>query len=335
MELLNTVDVMDIAFHKAYDSNNIYFRMDSTIVALEKSSGELLWEYGIEQASPIGTHKIWVFNDVIIYGAVEQATQYQVLGIVNKNGEDVKLIKTPHRICDNALIHPQKQTLEFLSLHKENAKRYYCSLDVQSGLIQEIQTIDQVVESIFMEDEELFFGGGDGIFKLEQNGIKKVYEQPVFGVIQGQDQTWIVEELNSTLFGLKKWGKTNDLMVSFDAKGGEKSILGNLQVFDNKLYVPLGEGGGLHCYDLATGQLIWVFGKDEMTINSYTISKHQVFVVAETVEADILTAVLDATTGSLTQEIPSEVEPEYITLVDTQLYISGLLGIEVHQLTEL
>ncbi|BDS14719.1 outer membrane protein assembly factor BamB family protein [Aureispira anguillae] len=333
MKLLNTIDLMDIAFNKAYDEDNVYFRMDSSIIAIESASGKLLWEYAIEYASPVGTHLIWVFDECIVYGAIDRSTGHQVFGLLNKNGEELKVIKTPHRIYNKGINNKEEQTLSFVSLHTEHNTRYYCVFNPQSGAINEIKKIENTVEFPFFENENLLFGGSDGVFLVRQDSIEKVYDKNILHVVHFEDQTWIVEALeDSSMFGIKKWNQTNDLIFSFENEALQKSTFSNIQVFEDKMYITLGDGGGMNCYDLTTGKLRWQFGKDKMTINSYTITQNQVFVVAETLEADLQISIIDAMNGSLIDKVDTDIEPEYITHINDNIYLSGLLGMQVYTL---
>lgn len=332
MDLLKTIDVMDVVFNKAYDESSIYFRMDSSIVAIEKSSGELLWEYDIKYSSPVGTHLIWVSNEFVVYGAIDSLTNYQVFGVLNKKGEKVKVIKTPNRVYEEGVNSIQKKELEFLSFNE--GKRYYCSLDIELAKVNEVQEIENVVDSVFIENKNLFLSGGDGVFKVLQNNIKKVYNENVFRFIKFEKQVWIIEELKeSNLFGVKKWNKTDDLIFSFEVKGLQKSIFSSIKISENLFFISFEEFGGINCYDLVTGKLLWNFGENEITVNSYTIVNNHLIIIAQNQEYDIKTFVLDNTKGILKKEIHSNVEPEYITNIDGHLYISGLLGIEIYALS--
>lgn len=332
MKLLNSIDIIDVAFNEVNDSNHIYFRMDSTILAIEKLSGILLWEHEIEYSSPIGTHSIWVTDAYVIYGAVDISTKKQILGVLDKEGELLKVIETPYRIYSDG-IHPKRKFhLEFLSISIENNKNYYCRLNLALLEISETIELDNLVDTVFIEEDMIFLSGADGVFLLTDNETKKVYDKSIIRVINSKNSNWLIEESNkSKMISIKKWNSTSDLLLSFDAEELKKATWQCKTIFDNNLFVVVEDIPGISCYNLKTGSLSWEFGKNNFMINSYTVAEDKVYMIAQDPELETHVYVLDSLNGGLIEKIESNVEPEYITFIEESLYISGLLGIEIYK----
>ncbi|QKX06154.1 PQQ-binding-like beta-propeller repeat protein [Aquimarina sp. TRL1] len=332
MKLLNSIDIIDVAFNEVNDSNHVYFRMDSTILAIEKLSGILLWEHEIEYSSPIGTHSIWVTDAYVIYGAVDISTKKQILGVLDKEGELLKVIETPYRIYSDG-IHPKRKFhLEFLSISIENNKNYYCRLNLALLEISETIELDNLVDTVFIEEDMIFLSGADGVFLLTDNETKKVYDKSIIRVINSKNSNWLIEESNkSKMISIKKWNSTSDLLLSFDAEELKKVTWQCKTIFDNNLFVVVEDIPGISCYNLKTGSLSWEFGKNSFMINSYTVAEGKVYMIAQDPELETHVYVLDSLNGDLIEKIESNVEPEYITFIEESLYISGLLGIEIYK----
>jgi len=102
-------------------------------------------------------------------------------------------------------------------------------------------------------------------------------------------------------------------------------------ILSNQLFVVFEDVLGLSCYDLKSGNLLWEFGENKFTVNSYSVVEDKVFVVAQNKDFETYLHVINVLNGNLLETIESDVEPEYITFIDRFLYVSGLLGIEIYK----